>query len=209
MPAVLYLPEDQPTMQLALYTWIFGQIGTGGLLIGRFATAPYTVIWGDQDGPYPGHPYAVLRLVSPPDTIGGLPARGLVDQGATADERIEFDSEFTFRCELLARTPLDPASGMDEVTRLAHALRVSLHSSQVLEALNVAGLAVVNVQKALNVPVVAGFGFERRVRFDAIFRARTRLDVIDVPFLDENSLKVRGQVSADHVSVEGTAGTPD
>src|SRR5258708_21023832 len=172
-------------MMQTIFAWAKGQIASSGALSG-YEAAPYTVIWGVQDGPYPGHPYATLQVVQPPATDGGKPERTVFDNhmgGSTT--RAEYDANMFVRLELFSRAPLDPNSGLDETIVLINALEASLRTSQQLEAFAKAGLAFVENRPPLSVPMVAGFGFERRSQLDINFRVRVRVNtkspIIDIP----------------------------
>jgi hypothetical protein len=168
-------------MLQAVKTWLDGQVAAGGtLVVAGYAAAAYSTIWGQQDGPYPGHPYAVLQVVDPPASIDGKPARDVLNNGAL--ERNEYDALMTVRVELLSRAPLDPASGVEETMRLAGGLEASLRTSAQNEAWSVAGLGFVRTRPPLAIPQVVGFGFERRTQLDVVFTVRVRVDVQN-PFL--------------------------
>lgn len=185
-----FIPADLGVMHVAIRTWAVAQL------------SGYAVIWANQDGPYPGHPYAVLRVVSPPGSVGGHPVTTLVP-GTSDVTRTEYDSEFTVRVELLSRAVLDSTTGLDVTTSGVHSLEASLWTAPQLEAFNVAGLALVSVSKPQSIPSIAGFGFERRAYIDVLFRARTRIDSA-TPVLDDTSFAV-GTVLVDGV-LEGTLG---
>lgn len=188
-------------MLVAVKAWVDGQIATGGAL-----GTTYTTVWGSQDGPRPVYPYAVLRVLNPPHSVGGKPAYSLIP-GETEEDpditRAEFDSEFAIRLELLSRAPLDAASGVDETVRLIHAVEASLWSVPRLELLQNAGLALVSTGPPTSIPVVVGFGFERRSYLDVVFRARTRVDA-ETTVLDSDSFAVVGTI--DDGVVTGTVG---
>lgn len=176
-----------------------------GALVG-YAAAPYNVVWGYQDGPKPAHPYAVLMLQRPLASVGGLPARQIAaGAGDTSNERLEHDAEMLLRVEILTRAPLAPDSGMDETVPLLTGLEASAHVRSQLEAFTAAGLALVST-RAMAIPFVAGFSQERRGSIDVVFRARVRVDAIDVPVLEMESLNdITGSVNESEVTI--TVGT--
>jgi len=172
-----YAPADFPSMLVAVRDWLVGQVGSGGALSGLMA-APYSVVWASQDAPYPGHPYATLRVVEPPRSLGSnTEERVLAGTDLAPIERDEYDADLTVRVELLSKAGLDPNSGMDETLLVMSGLEASLRTSLVLEKLAVAGIPFINNRPPLSVPVVAGFGFERRAQMDMLMRLRVRVDV--------------------------------
>lgn len=174
-----YAPTDFPNMLKAVRDWLVGQIGVSGKLA-SLMTASYSVIWAAQDAPYPGYPYATLRVTEPPRGLGDAATneRALADDGSGGTvERNEYDANLVIRVELLSKTGLDPNSGMDETVLLANALEASLRTGAVLEAFSVAGIPFIDNRSPLSIPVVAGYGFERRTQLDLMMRIRVRVDV--------------------------------
>lgn len=184
----MVMPLGLAAANIAIKTWIDSQIAPGGVLT-SFAEAPYTVIWGYQSAPRPALPYAVLSWATGLGTIGGKPSRTIIDNGDdTFTERSSYDAEMLLRIELLSRAPLDPDSGLDETMPLLSGIEASLITSRQQELFTNAGLAFIETRSPLVIPVVAGFGYERRARMDVLFRARVRVDDVDVPVLVSGSL---------------------
>jgi hypothetical protein len=199
------MPASHGVANSALYAWVVGQLGAGGALTALFAS-PYTVIWGHQDGPRPPYPYAILYWAAPLASLDGKAERQLIDNGddtfTTSDE---YDAQGTVRIELLSKSELDPSTGLDETLSLVSGLEASLRTMRQVEAFTAAGLAFVT-SSALSIPVVSGFGFERRTRLDCVFRARVRVDVADVPVLEMDSLNDI-ETDADGSTISGIVGS--
>lgn len=201
------MPLDLVASHVALKSWVDGQLGEDGALL-AYAAGEYTTVWGHQNGPRPDLPYAVLSWPRAFATVGGKPARSIVDgEDDTFVERVEYDAEAVFRVEIFSSAALDPDSGVDEALALACGLEASIRTSRQLELFMLAGLAFVENGPPLAVPVVAGFGFERRAQLDITFRARVRVDALDVPVLDSTSVTdISGTVDEDGAII-GTVGT--
>lgn len=206
MPGPYFLPNDLSVMTTALWTWVNGQVGTGGAIAG-LAAAPYSVLWAEQDAPA-AHPYATLRIVDGPKGLGTWPVQSLSADGTTSLR--EYDSEMTLRVSFFSKVPLSTA-GIDETQQLAHALDGSLCADGVLQALQDAGLAGFLTKPPIQVPQVAGFGRERRTYIEIILRARTRIARPVIGTMDATTFPTGSAALAltDAADVAGSVSTPD
>ena len=183
-------------MQSAVKALVEGAFGGASPAFAAQLVSPYAVIWSEQDGPYPGHPYAVISEEAPPVSRGGMPAYSFVDGGGLVPdlERSEYDAEWTFRVELLTRSPRKAGAGTAEPIALLGAFEGWARSRANLEALDGAGLALISVGQPVHVPKIAGFGNERRAYLNLTFAVRVRVDVPQPFVLDRGSLIVSGTV---------------
>jgi hypothetical protein len=156
-------PIAWTTIHDALHDWLSGALGIA-------------TIWAEQDAEQPPYPFAVLNIVAGPTKVAGQDEQRITfDGGQPAGEEVGIEvaglREITVSCQVLAAASSTTAP--QDQSRVARDLLSRAQSSLVLptviEALRVAGLAVIEEGAVQNVSEVVEDSWIGRASMDVRF----------------------------------------
>jgi hypothetical protein len=193
-------PHDWKTIDDALYDWIVGELGVD-------------VIWANQNVPQPAYPYVTLMRSGTEEVSSLDETRETTDLTAAAGEEIELETTGPREITLTVTAHAEPceteglAAGKSGVDLLSKA-QSSLGKLSVLDALGVAGVALIERLPVLDTSVVVNArwisqaSMEVRLRVTASMTEQT--GYIDKVELSSTITGAKASLNLDDFLIDGS-----
>lgn len=147
------MPLDFASIEDALYTWAFAQLGM-------------PVFWSNQKFPQPARPYATLKLTGPRVLSGSDAAETTTDLGRPAGEEVETKYSGPRELTCSVQVYAVPTSGASSARALLARAQASLSRDSVAAALRAAGLAIVDQGGIADLTALLETNWESRAAMD-------------------------------------------